>query len=207
MRRADLVVTAASITTERLVLRGWTAADRHLFARLNADPRVMEFFPSVLSVEESDALADSIASHLEQHGWGLWAAEVPNVTAFAGYIGLSRPRFQSHFTPCVEIGCRLALAFWGSGYATEGARAVLRFGFETLGLNEIVSFTTESNRRSRRVMERIGMTHEPADDFDYPAWHTVGDTPEQVSAESLRVVGDTIFKWLQKYPQSSAPYP
>ena len=128
----------------------------------------MEFFPSTISVEESDALAETIASHIEQHGWGLWAVEIPNVTPFAGYIGLSRPRFESHFTPCVEIGWRLGPPFWGCGYATEGAKAVLQYGFETLGLSEIVSFTTESNLRSRRVMERIGMTHQPADDFDHP---------------------------------------
>jgi len=136
----------------------------------------MEYFRSVLSAPESDILAAAIESHLEQHGWGLWAVEVPDVAPFAGFIGLSRPRFEAHFTPCVEVGWRLGREFWGRGYATEGASAVLRFGFDTLGLDEIVSFTAATNMPSRRVMERIGMTHDPDDDFDHPslpAGHTL----------------------------------
>lgn len=128
----------------------------------------MAYFPSTLSKAESHALADTIQAHLEENGWGLWALAIPGVASFAGFIGLSRPRFEAHFTPCTEIGWRLGPEFWGRGYATEGARAVLAFGFETLGLSEIVSFTTESNWPSRRVMERIGMTHNPDDDFDHP---------------------------------------
>jgi RimJ/RimL family protein N-acetyltransferase len=154
--------------TDRLRLRQWTEDDRGAFARLNADARVMEYFPSRLSAAESHALATVIASHLEQHGWGLWAVEVPGVAPFAGFVGLSRPRFDAHFTPCVEVGWRLAKEFWGRGYATEGALAALQFAFETLGLDEIVSFTTASNCPSRRVMERIGMTYDPRDDFDHP---------------------------------------
>jgi RimJ/RimL family protein N-acetyltransferase len=156
------------IHTERLRLRPWRAADREPFAKLNADARVMRYFPSPLSREESNALADTLQAHIEQHGWGPWAVEVPNVTAFAGFVGLATPRFESHFTPCTEIGWRLGPEFWGRGYATEGALAVLEFGFRELGLDEIVSFTTVSNSPSRRVMERIGMTHDPADDFDHP---------------------------------------
>ena len=158
------------LRTERLRLRQWTERDREPFARLNADARVMEYFPAPLSTLESDALAGTIESHIEQNGWGLWAVEIPGVTSFAGFTGLSRPRFEAHFTPCVEVGWRLDRAFWGRGYATEGALAALRFGFETLGLDEMVSFTTASNTASRRVMERIGMTHDPVDDFDYPGW-------------------------------------
>lgn len=158
------------LRTERLCLRQWTERDREPFARLNADARVMEYFPATLSTRESDALARAIEGHIEQNGWGLWAVEVPGVTAFAGFTGLSRPRFEAHFTPCIEVGWRLDPAFWGRGYATEGALAALRFGFETLGLDEIVSFTTARNAASRRVMERIGMTHDPVDDFDYPGW-------------------------------------
>jgi RimJ/RimL family protein N-acetyltransferase len=120
----------------------------------------MEYFPSTLSSAESDVLADAIRSHFDEHGWGLWAVDIPEVTSFAGFIGLSRPRFEAHFTPCTEVGWRLDPEFWGYGYATEGAMAVLRFGFDTLGLDEIVSFTTASNMPSRRVMERIGMTHD-----------------------------------------------
>jgi 3-dehydroquinate dehydratase / shikimate dehydrogenase len=156
------------LRTERLWLRPWTDADRHPFARLNADRRVMAYFPSTLSTAESHALAETIQGHLEEHGWGLWAVEIPGVASFAGFIGLSRPRFEAHFTPCTEIGWRLGPEFWGRGYATEGALAVLGFGFASLRLGEIVSFTTESNWPSRRVMERIGMTHDPRDDFDHP---------------------------------------
>ena len=157
------------LQTERLCLRRWLPSDRAPFAALNADPRVMEYFPAPLSRHESDALATRIEAHFAEHGFGLWAVEIPHVVPFAGFIGLAIPRFTAHFTPCVEIGWRLAAAHWGQGYATEGARAVLRFGFETLGLNEIVSFTVPANHRSRRVMERIGMHHNPADDFDHPA--------------------------------------
>jgi RimJ/RimL family protein N-acetyltransferase len=139
------------------------------FAALNADPKVMEHFPAVLSREESDMLAGRIEAHFTQHGFGLWAVEIPAVTPFAGYIGFSVPSFEARFTPCVEIGWRLAVQHWGRGFATEGARAVMGMGFQTLALREIVSFTTPGNFRSRRVMERIGMNYDPADDFDHPA--------------------------------------
>ena len=155
--------------TGRLRLRPWRVGDRDAFARMNADPRVMEFFPAVLSKTESDLAAERIAAYIDRHGWGLWAVDIPGVTAFAGFIGLAAPAFESHFTPCVEVGWRLAPAFWNRGYATEGAFAALEFGFGTLGLEEIVSFTATANLRSRRVMERIGMTRRVADDFDHPA--------------------------------------
>ncbi len=129
----------------------------------------MAHFPATLSREESNTLAARVEAHFDQHGFGLWAVEVPEVAPFVGFVGLSVPRFEAHFTPCVEIGWRLAAEHWGKGYATEGARAVLAFGFETLQLGEIVSFTTAGNLPSRRVMEKIGMTHDPADDFDHPA--------------------------------------
>jgi len=156
------------IRTARLLLRRWRAADRAAFAALNADPLVMQHFPSVLISSDSAALADRIEQHFAEHGFGLWAVEITSVVEFAGFIGLAIPRFEAHFTPCVEVGWRLAAEHWGRGYATEGARAALTFGFRELGLSEIVSFTTPDNRRSRRVMERIGMTHNPADDFDHP---------------------------------------
>jgi RimJ/RimL family protein N-acetyltransferase len=157
------------LRTDRLLLRRWLPSDRTPFAVLNADPRVMEHFPSVLSREESDAGAARIEAHFEQHGFGSWAVEIANVVPFAGFIGLTIPRFTAHFTPCVEIGWRLAAACWGHGYATEGARAALAFGFEALGLGEIVSFTVPANIRSRRVMEKIGMSHDRAGDFEHPA--------------------------------------
>ncbi len=156
------------IKTERLLLRRWRQEDRPLFAAMNADPRVMEFFPKLLSREESDATVDRIEAHFAQHGFGLWVVEVPGVTPFAGFVGLAHPRFEASFTPCVEIGWRLAAEHWGRGYATEGAQAALAFGFEQLNLAEILSFTVPDNLRSRRVMEKIGMTHSPADDFDHP---------------------------------------
>ena len=152
----------------RLILRRWRPEDREPFAILNADPAVMEYMPARLARAESDALADRIEAHFVRHGFGLWAVEIPHVAPFIGYVGLSVPSFQAHFTPCVEIGWRLAWDHWGKGYATEGARAVLAFGFDELKLEEIVSFTTAGNMRSRRVMERIGMSHSPPDDFDHP---------------------------------------
>jgi ribosomal-protein-alanine N-acetyltransferase len=158
-----------SIRTKRLLLRHWRRSDRAPFAALNADPRVREFFPNCLTRKESDASVDGIEAHVAKHGFGLWAVEVPGVTAFAGFIGLSVPLFEAHFTPCVEIGWRLAADCWGRGYASEGALACLEYGFNELDRTEIVSMTTVGNLRSRRVMEKIGMTHDPADDFDHPS--------------------------------------
>jgi RimJ/RimL family protein N-acetyltransferase len=156
------------LRTERLRLRRWRSEDRAPFAALNADPRVMEYFPAPLSREESDARATRIEAHFEEHGFGLWAVEIADVTPFAGFVGLSTPRFEAHFTPCVEIGWRLAAEYWGRGFATEGARAALAFGFETLRLEEIVSSTAAGNIRSRRVMEKLGMTRHAGDDFNHP---------------------------------------
>lgn len=163
------MTTPRDLRTDRLWLRRWLPGDLAPFAALNADARVMEYFPAVLSREETDTLASRIEAHFEQHGFGLWAVEIPDVTSFAGFIGLSVPRFEAPFTPCVEIGWRLAPEYWGRGYATDGARAVLDFAFNALGLDEVVSFTAPGNLRSRRVMEKIGMVHNPADDFDHPA--------------------------------------
>jgi len=156
------------LETPRLLLRRWRDADREPFARLNADPRVMEFFPAALSREQSDELADRIEAHFEKHGFGLFAAELRQGGAFIGFIGLWTPDFDAAFTPCVEIGWRLAAEHWSQGLATEGAKEVLRHAFETLRLDEIVSFTAPANLASRRVMEKIGMTRSPADDFDHP---------------------------------------
>jgi RimJ/RimL family protein N-acetyltransferase len=157
------------ISTQRLCLRLWRDEDLPLFAALNASPEVMEFFPKRLDRAESDAVVDRIRRHFARHGFGLWAVEVPGVAEFIGFVGLSVPTFEAHFTPCVEIGWRLAPEHWGQGYATEAARAALDFGYQNLGLPEIVSFTVPANVRSRAVMERIGMTRSPADDFDHPA--------------------------------------
>jgi ribosomal-protein-alanine N-acetyltransferase len=156
-----------SLLTDRLFLRRWLPADRAPFAQLNRDPAVMEFMPALLSTEESSRFVDRIEAHFEQHGFGLWAADLRKSSEFIGYIGLAIPRFESAFTPCTEIGWRLASAYWGRGLATEGARAVLRHAFLSLGLPALVSFTVPANIRSRRVMEKIGMTRDPREDFDH----------------------------------------
>jgi RimJ/RimL family protein N-acetyltransferase len=156
------------LRTDRLWLRRWTLDDREPFAKLNADPRVVEFFTGALSREESDELVNRIEAHFHEHGFGLWAVQIPGIARFAGFIGLSIPRFEAAFTPCIEIGWRLGAEHWGRGYATEGARAALVFGFNSLQAAEIVSFTVPENTRSRRVMEKIGMTHSPSDDFAHP---------------------------------------
>lgn len=157
-----------TLSSDRIRLRPWRDADRDAFAAMNADPRVMTFFSHALSRAESDAMVDGIARHFGEHGFGLWAVEVPGVAPFVGFAGLAVARFSAHFTPCVEVGWRLAFAHWGRGYATEAARLALGYGFGTLALAEVVSFTTVANQRSRAVMERLGMRRDPADDFDYP---------------------------------------
>lgn len=157
------------LSTDRLLLRGWGASDRAPFAAMNADPEVMRYFPAPLSRAESDAFADRIASAFEPGGWGLWALEERSSGRFLGFTGLARPGFDAHFTPAVEIGWRLSRDAWGHGYATEAARAAAAFAFGELRLGELVSFTAEGNERSRAVMRRLGMRHDPADDYDHPA--------------------------------------
>ena len=167
--RSMRAVETPVLETDRLILRGWRAADRAPFAALNADPAVMEHFPSILTRAESDALVERIDEHFARNGFGMWAVEAPGVADFVGFVGLSIPRFEAPFTPCVEVGWRLARQHWGRGYAPEAARAALRFGFERAGLEQIVSFTVPANLKSRRVMEKIGMRRDPADDFDHPS--------------------------------------
>jgi RimJ/RimL family protein N-acetyltransferase len=159
---------APVLGTAQLTLRGWTEADLAPFAAMNADLRVTEFLPRPLSREQSDALVASIQQSFRTHGFGWWAVEVTGSGGFAGFVGLNVPSFAAPFTPCVEVGWRLAPGYWGQGYATEAAAAVVDFAFETLGLSEIVSFTVPANRRSRAVMERLGMQHDPAGDFEHP---------------------------------------
>ena len=156
------------LLTERLELRRWRPADRAPFARLNGDPRVMEYFPALLTPAESNRMVELIEAHFNRHGFGMWAAELRSTGEFTGFIGLNIPTFDAPFTPCVEIGWRLDPEFWGKGIATEGARAVLDHAFSVLALPEIVAFTVPANRRSRRVMEKLAMTHDPAGDFDHP---------------------------------------
>jgi RimJ/RimL family protein N-acetyltransferase len=155
------------IRTERLLLREWYDTDRDAFAALNADPTVMEHFPALMSRDESDALIDRIVVRWSA-GYGLWAVEHVEDAAFLGFVGLTSPTWEAAFTPAVEIGWRLSRSEWGHGYATEAARAAIKFGFETVGLDEILSWTVPANLRSRAVMERLGMTQDPAEDFDHP---------------------------------------
>jgi ribosomal-protein-alanine N-acetyltransferase len=158
-----------SLTTARLQLRRWREADRLPFRKLNADPRVMEFMPGLLTPEASDELFARIEDHFEQRGFGPFAAELLENGACLGYIGLHVPAFDAPFMPAVEIAWRLSADYWGRGLATEGARAVVRHAFDELGLASLVSFTVPENLRSRRVMEKLGMIYDPVDDFDHPS--------------------------------------
>ncbi|HEY3741055.1 MAG TPA: GNAT family N-acetyltransferase [Bryobacteraceae bacterium] len=154
------------IATERLLLRRWKPEDLEPFAAMNADPEVMQHFPSTLTREQTAAGIKRVEAHFERYGWGLLAAE--HEGAFIGYVGLFHVPFESHFTPAVEIGWRLKRSHWNRGLATEAARACLQFGFEKAGLQEIVSFTIPINLPSRRVMEKIGMQHDAQGDFEHP---------------------------------------
>lgn len=156
------------LRTKRLILRAFTAADRHPFAAMNADPEVMTYMSRSLDRAASDLFMARIQERWDTDGFGLWAIERQDDGAFLGFAGLSRPSFDAPFMPAVEVGWRLARTAWGHGYATEAGAAALDHGFEVLGLAEIVSFTAVGNERSRRVMERLGMTHNLADDFEYP---------------------------------------
>jgi RimJ/RimL family protein N-acetyltransferase len=162
------VVARPQLRTERLLLRRWQPADLEPFAAMNADPAVMEFFPAPLSRAQSDAFVERIERCFEQHGYGLWAIEVSDGGAFAGFTGLLPVDRELAFAPAVELGWRLAARYWGRGIATEAACAAAAFGFGTLELRELVAYTATINRPSRRVMERLAMRHEPADDFSYP---------------------------------------
>lgn len=155
-----------TLSTPRLRLRPWRESDLAPFAAMNADPLVMEHFPSIPTREESDAMARRIMARMQAQGWGLWALEEIGGEPFIGFTGLSVPAFEAHFTPCTEIGWRLARGAWGQGYATEAARAALAFGFGELELSEIVSFTAVTNKRSAAVMERLGMRRDG--EFDHP---------------------------------------
>lgn len=160
--------------TARLRLRQWTELDREPFAALNADPEVMRHFPSVLSRSRSDEVLARLRRDLTSRGWGLWALERHDTGELIGFGGLAVPQFEAAFTPCVEVGWRLARSAWGQGLATEAAGAALDVAFRELRLEEVVSFTTAGNLRSMAVMTRLGMTHDPADDFDHPSI-AVGD--------------------------------
>ncbi len=158
----------AIVETTRLILRPWRDADREPFSALGRDPEVMRFFEQPLDRVASDALIDRVQNGIDERGWGFWAVEVKGGPSCIGFIGLNPPVWDAPFMPCVEIGWRLDRAHWHRGYATEGARAALRFGFDTLGLDEIVAFVVPENAPSRAVMARLGMHRDEQGDFLHP---------------------------------------
>jgi ribosomal-protein-alanine N-acetyltransferase len=157
-----------SLPTARLLLRPWRDADVAAFARLSADPAVIEFLRPLPDRASAEAWVARMRGHWRRHGFGQWVVEIPGEADFVGVVGLAWVAYEAHFTPAVEIAWRLDRAHWGRGYATEAARAALDYGFGKLGLDEIVAVTVPVNWRSRRVMERLGMSRAPEEDFDHP---------------------------------------
>lgn len=156
------------IQTERLILRPWKEEDLLPFSKLNADPQVMEFFPKTLSLEETTSVFNIFNERFRRDGFSFMATELRSTGEFIGFVGLNKPAFEAPFMPAVEIGWRIAASHWNKGYATEGARGALKFGFSELGLKEIVSFTAEINVRSIRIMEKINMIQDLKGTFMHP---------------------------------------
>ncbi len=156
------------LRTERLLLRRWRPDDVAPFAAMNADPAVMEYLPALLSPAQSAAMIGRIERCIDDHGYGLWAVEMPEQAAFVGFVGLVPVEIDVTFAPAVELGWRLARPFWGRGIATEAALAATTFGLEDLRLSNLLAYTAEGNLRSRAVMERLGMRRDPAEDFTHP---------------------------------------
>lgn len=160
--------SSVTLRTPCLLLRPWRDEDREPFAAMNADPEVMRYFQSTLDRTASDRLVERIRGLFERREFSPWAVEIPGTAPFIGFAGLFVPDFNAPFMPCVEVGWRLAREHWGKGYATEAARAAMRHGFDQSGLEEIVAYTVERNAASRRVMEKLGMRRNPAEDFEHP---------------------------------------
>lgn len=156
-----------AIATERLILRQWEESDLLPFYKLNSDPEVMEYFPTLLSREESDQLASESRLRIDQNGWGLWAVEEKKSQIFIGFVGLNQPKVELPFSPCIEVGWRLAREYWGKGYATEAGREALKYAFDVLEVSEVVSFTAATNRRSEAVMQRLGLVNAHSN-FNHP---------------------------------------
>jgi RimJ/RimL family protein N-acetyltransferase len=156
------------LETERLILREWKNEDSEVFARMNGDPLVMEYLPRVLDARASAKLMDRFKAHFKEHGYGLYAVERKEDGAFIGFVGLDNVTFEAHFTPAVEIAWRLDYEYWGKGYATEAAQAVIKHAFNTLKLKEIVAFTVHDNERMIHILEKLGMKKDEKGDFDYP---------------------------------------
>jgi len=179
-------VKAPTLRTERLLLRRWTDEDRDVFAQISADPEVMRYRPAPLSRHESDALIDETEASFDKNGFGLWALERIEDGRLLGFTGFGTSDFHAAFCPAVDIGWTLARDMWGHGYATEGAVAALDFAFDHLQLDEVVAHTTQLNERSRAVMRRLGMTHDPGDDFDAP-WYQPGHPRRRFVLYRLKV--------------------
>jgi RimJ/RimL family protein N-acetyltransferase len=156
------------LRTPRCLLRQWQDRDLPAWVAMNADPAVRRYFSSIQTEEEALGEAQRIRNSITQRGWGMWALEIPGKLPFAGFVGLHVPTFDAPFMPCVETGWRLPQAAWGQGYAIEAAQAAAAFAFDVLALEEILAYTRPDNAASRRVMQRLGMTHNSADDFDHP---------------------------------------
>jgi RimJ/RimL family protein N-acetyltransferase len=166
-------VASPVLQTDRLVLRRWTDGDREVFARINADPEVMRYRLRTLTRQESDNLIDDIEACFNQNGFGMWAVEQTEDARLIGFIGLEVASEDMPFRPLIHLGWHLAVDAWHHGFATEGAAAVVDFAFDDVGMSEVVAHTAARNERSRAVMRRLGMTHNPADDFDGP-WYPAG---------------------------------
>ncbi len=164
-----VVTPIIEITTPRLLMRQWREEDLDPFAAMNADPKVMEFFPAPLTRQQSDGMAERCSGLIAARGWGIWALETRDDGKFIGFLGLHTPGYDLPFTPCVEMGWRLCTAAWGKGLASEAALAAFDVGFNRLDLNEIVAFTALPNLRSQALMQRMGMTLSPDENFDHPA--------------------------------------
>ena len=156
------------LRTRRLILRRWKESDLLPFAGMNADQRVMEFMLGKMTEEETRQSVESIKKHFDAHGFGRWAVEIADSEKFIGFVGISIPPYTLPFSPCAEVAWRICAEEWGKGYAPEAANEALRDGFERAGLQEIVAFTTLTNVKSRRVMEKLGMQYCPAEDFNHP---------------------------------------
>lgn len=156
------------LETERLVLRTWEDQDLKDILAMNQDPKVMQYFPSLQDLEATKCLMNKVEQHFAEYGYSLYAAIRKDTEEFIGFIGLFKTQFKAHFTPATEIGWRLLSEQWGKGFAVEGAKAVLKYAFEELKLPEIVSFTSQKNKRSIRLMQKIGLERDEKDDFDFP---------------------------------------
>lgn len=183
------------IQTSRLLLRQWKQADYPHLAKLNADPIVMEYYPNTLTEAESSAMADKLHSLLLERSWGFWAVEIIETKQFIGFVGLHKPTYDLPVTPCIEVGWRLAKEYWGKGYATEAARAALKFAFEELHLSDVYSFTSVSNKKSWAVMERLGLQNTHTN-FEHPI------IPEGNSLREHVLYKITMEQFRTKYPST-----